>query len=387
MTERVFELQIFRSRWEGYEEPEIPEWDAKLDEFPAWEYVQIAFWQPQPITGLPKRIAFDATYETLDQMDLLYNNAQWPIMSQQMLNTLLSVGEFPHQAIPLVMVDDEMKYSKELNDDVLTGRESDDFIALQLLEHRDLFDWEQSVYQRNSLNPNLLNSLDKLILQSPETGYPPIFRVTSLPRRLFVSAQARTLLEAAGLQGMKFVPLEEFQWANGDVIQLGCTLDFRPTMPRATFENINNPPYDEKYLSYNYQQVLFDPIFSYLFRHGAREPVEIDVFRVLTPGQKALYAVIAFLGQAGEGGFPQVFYNLSPFLHRRISDGLDRIGYPELKMLYDQELQLYQKGLGQGNSSTNPFLSFFLAHRRDLEQKLVDYITTHPDEFVIFSDP
>jgi Domain of unknown function (DUF4375) len=380
MNKAVFELQVYRSRWEGYDPREMPEWDGVLIEFPDWEYLRIAFWKPEPITGLPERIAFDAGYEDLSRMDFLYNNAQWPIMSKPMLNTLLSVSEFPHQAISIVMIDDQVDWFT----DKRTGRESDDFIALQLIEHLDLFDWEQSVYQRNSLNPNLFNSLETLVLKTPENGYPPIFRLATLPRRLFVSAQARTALEAAGLHGLKFIPLDQFEFQSGDILTLGTHPDLRPTMSRHEFESINDPPYDEQYFSYNYQEPLFDPIAGYIFRNGSRDSGEIDIFRTLTPGQKALYTLTEFLGQTYNGGFPQFFYNKSPFIHRRVSEGLDLIGDLEMKEIYDHELQLYQKGQGEGNSS--PFLKFFLAHKRTLEGKLVDYINAHPDEFVIFSD-
>jgi hypothetical protein len=415
MADLVFELQVERSRWEGYDPREMPEWDGVLVEFEDREYFRTAFWKPDIITGLPDRIAFDAGYEDLPRMDYLYNNAQWPIMSKWMLSNLLSVHDFPRQIILLVMIDDEMRFDRQLDKRVRTGRESHDYIALQLLEHQDLFDWENSVYEHNPNKPNPFNSLQTLVLKTPETGFPPIFRIPTLPRRLFVSAQARAALETAALQGLKFIPLSEFQFKTGDTIALGNHPDFRPTLSRQKFENINNPPYSDQRYSYNYEEIFFGPIFSYIFQQNDTAVAEIEVFSVLTPGQRILMALTEFIGQTMNGGIDQFFVNKSEFYWWQALKALDQIGDIDMGQAYAIELQRFypspyqqtrMERLAECNGSVSyishaanyrktppPYAKtgrfswdYFYDHQRKTEEKLVDYINRHPEEFVIFAD-
>jgi hypothetical protein len=410
MADLVFELQIHRKRWEGFSQPDV-EWDANLIDFSGWEYLRVEFWKPKPIKALPKRIEFDAGYEDLQLMDYLHNNVQWPILSQQMLHVLLSLGKFSYQAIPLVMVDDVLDWDTMEP----TGRESHDYIALQLLEHQDLFDWENSVYEHNPNKPNPFNSLQTLVLKTPETGFPPIFRIPTLPRRLFVSAQARAALETAALQGLKFIPLSEFQFKTGDTIALGNHPDFRPTLSRQKFENINNPPYSDQRYSYNYEEIFFGPIFSYIFQQNDTAVAEIEVFSVLTPGQRILMALTEFIGQTMNGGIDQFFVNKSEFYWWQALKALDQIGDIDMGQAYAIELQRFypspyqqtrMERLAECNGSVSyishaanyrktppPYAKtgrfswdYFYDHQRKTEEKLVDYINRHPEEFVIFAD-
>jgi len=92
MTKAVFELQINDIFWESYEDEEIPEWGATIAEFPNWEYKRIAFLKPEAIANLPNRIVFNTSHKILSKMELIHNNAGWPIVSKKMLNTLLKVS-------------------------------------------------------------------------------------------------------------------------------------------------------------------------------------------------------------------------------------------------------------------------------------------------------
>jgi hypothetical protein len=120
-----------------------------------------------------------------------------------MLNALLSVRDFPHQVIPIVMIDRAVGDSKEFD-------ENHDFVAVQLLEHQDVFDWEKSVYKRNPERSDIIDRLDKLVLKIPQHGLPPLFRIAAIPlrTRLFISAEGRAALEQAGIKGLWFVDLE-----------------------------------------------------------------------------------------------------------------------------------------------------------------------------------
>jgi hypothetical protein len=392
---QAYEIKVWRSQWEGYDESEMYEWDADLVKFPDWDYLKIEFWKPQPITALPELITFDAALCFTEMVDFVYNDAHWPIVSKPMLTALQSIGAFFHQVIPLIIADDSLRYDEHLKQDVRSDIKSYNYLALQLLEHLDIFDWDNSDYQLldgdNStvppVAPNRLFKLSKLVLKQPDTGYPPIFRITALPRHLFVSAQAKAQLEAHNIQGIRFVPLDDIELDYEDRFSFSADQDFRVTLSRDEFDNINNPP-DTRVgidLTYNYYMRLVEPtIERQIFFYGGTEPVEIDIYRMLTPGQKALCALTDLKTKVNEGGFPQLFYFSSPFIHRRISEALHLIGADEMAAVYDQELSDYQKGIGEGTGS--PMLPCLTKNGPAMEQKLVDYIHAYREEFVLFTD-
>jgi hypothetical protein len=382
-SQQVFELQISLMHREGLAEYSQADYDATVVKFPCWDYVCAAFWQPKQL-NLPEPIGFDANHDSLQTTDYVYNKEQWPILSKQMLSTLLSVGLFSHQVIPLVMNDTALKYDVNLKQWIRTSNKNHDFIALQLLEQLDIFDFKNSVYQRSSRNPALLTRLDKLVFSEPNNGFPPLFRVQALPRRLFISAPAKTALEAAGIRGIQYIPLEDFQFIDADsILLISDDEDLRVAMSRYEFDTINDPPYDQEYFSYNYQKRLIDPIAFYLFnRGGFIEAVEIATFQVFTLGQQIMYVLFEFLGQVSNGGFPQFFHNKNPFIHQRVGEALRYVGDEGMAQVYNQELERYQQSQGQGGN--NSFFTYFVANKRELEAKIVDYINIHAEEFVIF---
>jgi hypothetical protein len=219
MTHQAYELDHDISHLVG-----DLEYDAWLVEFPGWEEIDTGFWEPQIITlngdegvlireksadglwhatqfSLPERIEFDCDGTRLQVSDYPYIKQGWPIMSKRMLNVLLSVREFSYQAIPVVMKDIFVPPKFE---------ENHDFVVVQLLENQDIFDWEKSIYERDPDRPNRIKSisLEKLVLREPSQGFPPLFRLSNVIRsQLFISAESRSALEAAGIRGVKFVEL------------------------------------------------------------------------------------------------------------------------------------------------------------------------------------
>jgi hypothetical protein len=183
--------------------------DAWLVKFPGYENIGLCLLREY---NLPERIEFDAVFDAIQSSDYPINNIDWNIMSQKMLNTLLSVGDFQYKAIPIVMVDCEVV----MVDDEAIGRsnrsEKEDhrFIAVQLLEHLDIFDWENSVYEPDPTITDLVDSIDKLVLKQPQDGFPPIFRLSVYPYVLFVSGKARMALEQVGIRGVVFEEIENY---------------------------------------------------------------------------------------------------------------------------------------------------------------------------------
>jgi hypothetical protein len=223
LTHQAYQLYHDDSHREGYGENELPsEYDAWLEHFPGrenyseYEDFRRYFWQAQRLS-FPSGIEFECIgifleiyNPTLRRVtDYPYNREGWPIVSKRMLEALLSVREFPHQVIPITMVNLEFQDFDEQGNKLLSRTEIHDYVAVQLLEHQDVFDWEQSVYERDPEVPNCIeaSSLDKLVLRSPLGGFPPLFRIGTVPVRtdLYVSAEGRAALEAAGIRGVSFI--------------------------------------------------------------------------------------------------------------------------------------------------------------------------------------
>jgi hypothetical protein len=73
------------------------------------------------------------------------------------------------------------------------------------------FDWEKSLYQPHPRMNNRVTSISKLVLTEPKNDLPPIFRLSAYSTALFVSAEARKLLEKEGIKGIKFQDINTYQ--------------------------------------------------------------------------------------------------------------------------------------------------------------------------------
>jgi hypothetical protein len=207
LTHQAYQISHDSSHREGYGETELPDYDAWLiSDIPGSKDFNGGFWRPQQLEP-PRQVEFMCVWEFLQINDLRrtrvtdfpYNRERWPIMSKGMLEVLLSVREFPHQVIPIVM----------LSDHADSDEKNYEFVAVQLLEHQDVFDWEKSVCERNMEIPNCIKfgSLESAVFIEPSDGFPPLFRVATVPltNRLYVSAEGKAALEAAGVRGVSFL--------------------------------------------------------------------------------------------------------------------------------------------------------------------------------------
>jgi hypothetical protein len=150
--------------------------------------------------------------ERLYQTDYLYTDDSdlKPIISKRMLYVLCSVGEFLHKVISTRIYDygfqDQGRNNYEKNTTPPVGKFNEDYVSLQLLEHVNGIDYEQSEF-RPRLDPNLPSYITNLVLKEPVGGFPPIFRLKSEGGEevyLFVSPTAKEALEEAGIKGLEF---------------------------------------------------------------------------------------------------------------------------------------------------------------------------------------
>jgi hypothetical protein len=229
MIQKAYELSQDTSRFVEDEVELDPDGDGYLDSrFPNWKIMDMAFFEAVPITlggtrgellrdskriigaRLPEEIVFAGLKDWLSPTDYPYipEVSDWPIISRRMLDVLLSVGDFPHQVIPVVFKSvDHPEYSDQKRR-AKTLIRNHDYIILHLLELSDVFDMERSEYNtdRGVADPEriFLTDVQNVVLKEPEGGFPPIFRVKEYSLRWYVSAKAKQALEDAGIQGLDF---------------------------------------------------------------------------------------------------------------------------------------------------------------------------------------
>ncbi len=180
--------------------------DAIVVPFEGKEYV--CGWKGTEERQVPKPVQVEADFKVTRQSDYPCNDVNWPLMSPRMLEVLSNVGDFPHRLIPVRLVDRSTSGSRRYLPDGSLRPEvvNDRFAALQLTEHIDMVDWDRSTFTRRRSNPKGV-WFDKLVLQEPPGGLPPLFRIAADASMLLVSAEARRALEGAGIVGITFMSI------------------------------------------------------------------------------------------------------------------------------------------------------------------------------------
>lgn len=156
--------------------------------------------------SLPKTIYFQANLDLIPRYDYPLTDLRIPILSKKMLSTLINVKEFEFRSTPIVMIDfrylDYPFDSKEqLKSDV---QRNYDYVAIQIMEYSDCFDYKNSVFE---MFLSRVSYISKLVLKCPIEGFPPVFILKECPF-IFVSKDAKEALEANGIKGCVFEPVE-----------------------------------------------------------------------------------------------------------------------------------------------------------------------------------
>jgi hypothetical protein len=149
--------------------------------------------------NLPDPLIFRADFRFLSQTDYPPQILNWPIMSRRMYYTLLAVKDFPHRAIPLIMESTKLDVSQPTYRTI----DSENFVAIQFLEHANYFDYERSIYNLEEQYP------ERYILNKPPEEFPPLFRLSVNPGAIFISAEAREALKKAGIVGTAYFPASQ----------------------------------------------------------------------------------------------------------------------------------------------------------------------------------
>jgi hypothetical protein len=205
-TEVAYKLDWNLDHFEDYH---ILDWsyDLEIEPFPGVEKVEIDEIEPFPH---PNPVIFRAYPDIVNYIDYPYPENRWPVMSKRMYEALLSVGSFPHRVISVAVVDWRVMRDKWRDKD---GRLRDEitnwnYVAVQLTEFADVFDWEKSKYTPHEELPGWLKNVQEYVFKIPPDGLPPLFRLKNHSLRLFISAEARAALKEAGVCGTEYVSLK-----------------------------------------------------------------------------------------------------------------------------------------------------------------------------------
>lgn len=118
------------------------------------------------------------------------------VFTRRMLDALLAIRPFGYRLYPVEI---------QCRGQVVPAPSTElTFWLVQLTEHFDGFDAEQSDWEPSDLIPWMIEEVYRLELNVPPEGLPPIFRIPQRPTRLMVSAEGRDALLTAGIRGVGF---------------------------------------------------------------------------------------------------------------------------------------------------------------------------------------
>ncbi|MDQ3062231.1 MAG: hypothetical protein M3R14_05130 [Acidobacteriota bacterium] len=172
----------------------------------------------------PTPLVYEGTLEIVRHIDYPYPDNMWNVMSERMLKTLLLVGSFPHRAIPVIIMDttDPLNWYDEAGN-LRQDKLLENYFAVQLTTHLDIFDYEKSRYIRDEDEPDRLD-VSEYVFKIPPEGLPPLFKVSADYYYTFISADARQALKEAKITGTRYISLkgykgeEERDWTDTQIV-------------------------------------------------------------------------------------------------------------------------------------------------------------------------
>jgi hypothetical protein len=195
--------------------------DIELRIFPKWRETS-SLMETTPYE-LPNPVIFEGDFKMLPCTDYPMNNVYWPVMSRKMYYTLLALGDFSHRVIPTAIMDDGAYPFESHRCFLADGQPSpevtnfDDFVAVQLLEHSDYFDFERSEYDPDEEYPTIPNYIHRYALNEPTKGFPPLFKLAAQRTKLFISSEAHEALKKAGIRGTAYYRLNDQNRSEVDI--------------------------------------------------------------------------------------------------------------------------------------------------------------------------
>ena len=186
-------------------------YDIDFLRWPGSEHVPL--WSKDALSLPPPPLAFVANFPAVRESDFPVTASPRPLqMSKRMLGVLLDAGQFDHRAHPVVLLDDVEIGKVPWNEPHLTLRkllpksaiDDERFVFVQLTSYVDGFDWEKSIFEPDDEAPGEVTSITRLVLR--DVPFPPLFRLSAYPYRVFASPAGREAVIRAGLRGVVFNP-------------------------------------------------------------------------------------------------------------------------------------------------------------------------------------
>ncbi|RZT95596.1 hypothetical protein EV201_0219 [Ancylomarina subtilis] len=157
---------------------------------------------------LPQRLYFQANFKIIEYIDYPLTDLHIQIISKRMLDIFNKLKNVKHRQVPITMIDDtffgELFDRKgELNPNVPINN---DFVAIQLMEYTDVFDYDKSEYEEDFILP--VGHIYKLILKMPKDGFPSVFKLQECSSQVFVSEQMYGRMKKENIKGIEFEEIE-----------------------------------------------------------------------------------------------------------------------------------------------------------------------------------
>jgi hypothetical protein len=177
--------------------------EASLDDFPedypieSFEFLEGEKMIPKMTEPLVFQFSDDYP-EGRKLIDLQHNSDGLHVVSS-CFRSLLE-GEAQIEFIPVVLLDHRGRVASE------------EYTISNFLDALDCLDWDKSDVKMNAIDPDSIFSISKLVLNEQSiSGDVNIFRIKQCMTTVIVKESLKDKIEAAGINGPLFVPIEEFK--------------------------------------------------------------------------------------------------------------------------------------------------------------------------------
>jgi hypothetical protein len=140
-------------------------------------------------------------------IDYIYNDKKWPIMSGNLLRDLKEAGDFQHRYYPIEVIDFTLAHASKI---ARSGRSFIGYQIVQTLDNIDIFDWEKSQYTKHESLDGQIQSAEKVFLKKTTAPLPSLFRISAYPSKLFISTAAKDIIDQNNYyRGLRLTPVDE----------------------------------------------------------------------------------------------------------------------------------------------------------------------------------
>lgn len=215
-NEKVLELSY---DVEHYERCGIQDWrnDIEIEKYENYE--SHLFYRPNEFEH-PTPIIYQGYKPVVEHIDYPEADNSWNVMSKRMYEVLLSIGDFPHRVIPVVIVDSREQKENWFDSSSNLRKEIClwNYLVIQMTEHLDVFDLQKSIYTVDA-EDGFVDRIDEYVFKVPLNGFPPIFKIPEDRTNTFVSSEAREAMNKAKITGPRFISLQQAKdWVDNPIV-------------------------------------------------------------------------------------------------------------------------------------------------------------------------